>query len=268
MILDTLGTERGAFRMYEATKTNRLRSGAFKRRYFSGKVIDIGCGPDPVTPEAIPFDQQHGDAQYINDYFSAETFDCVHSSHCLEHMRDVPLALSNWWQLVKPGGYLIVVVPDEDLYEQGLWPSIFNSDHKATFRLDKLQTWSPVSYEIRSLIGSLKNADIIEATRQDAGYDYRLMTLKRPRWRRFLWELHTERHILLHDLMRRGLPLYRLNLMFDVMERALGRPIDQLFGDAVAQIQIVAKKKRVVPEREDQITQQAFDDDGQGHPYR
>jgi len=182
-------------------------------------------------------------------------------------MRDIPLALSNWWQLVKSGGYLIIVVPDEDLYEQGLWPSIFNADHNATFRLDKAETWSPVSYEIRSLIASLPNADIIEATRQDAGYNYRLMTLKRPRWRRLLWEFHRERHILLHDLMRRGLPLYRLNLMVDAMERALGRPIDQLFEDAVAQIQIVAQKKDGFPERKHHITQQAFYN-GTGHSYR
>ena len=146
--------------MHEASKTNCLRSDEFKRRYFSGRVIDIGCGTDPVTNRAVPFDQQHGDAQYVSDYFSAKSFDCVHSSHCLEHMSDVPVALSNWWRLVKPGGYLILVVPDEDLYEQGIWPSIFNNDHKATFRLDKVETWSPISYEIRSLIASLSNAEI------------------------------------------------------------------------------------------------------------
>lgn len=158
-------------------------------------------------------------------------------------MSDVPVALSNWWRLVKPGGYLILVVPDEDLYEQGIWPSIFNNDHKATFRLDKVETWSPISYEIRSLIASLSNAEIIEAERQDAGYDYRLTTLKRPGWRRLLTRVHRRRYMLFHNLMRRGLPLYRLHLAFDRLERALGRPVDQLFGDAVAQIQIVAQKR-------------------------
>ena len=62
-------------------------------------------------------------------------YDAVCSSHCLEHMRDVPAALTQWWALVRKGGYLVLVVPDEDLYEQGGWPSLFNSDHKATFRI-------------------------------------------------------------------------------------------------------------------------------------
>ena len=51
-------------------------------------------------------------------------------------MRDVPQALEQWWQLVKPGGAMVIVVPDEDLYEQGAWPSLFNRDHSATFRLN------------------------------------------------------------------------------------------------------------------------------------
>jgi hypothetical protein len=58
----------------ETSKTNRLRSEEFKLRYFSGRVIDIGCGTDPVTDEAVPFDQQHGDAQYVSDLFSEREF--------------------------------------------------------------------------------------------------------------------------------------------------------------------------------------------------
>ena len=90
--------------MDESAKTNRLRSAEFHRTYFSGRVIDIGCGPDLVVPHAVPFDVEHGDAQWIRNYFEAESFDCVHSSHCLEHMRDVKSALEQWWELVKRGG--------------------------------------------------------------------------------------------------------------------------------------------------------------------
>jgi hypothetical protein len=59
-------------------------------------------------------------------------------------MANPESALSQWWSLVKPGGYLIVVVPHEDLYEQGIWPSRFNSDHKATFQLGAVSKFSPV----------------------------------------------------------------------------------------------------------------------------
>ena len=68
----------------------------------------------------MTLDLIHGDAQHILDYKKKESYDCVNSSHCLEHMKDVPSALSQWWGLVKPGGYLVTVVPHEDLYEQGI----------------------------------------------------------------------------------------------------------------------------------------------------
>ena len=63
------------------------------------------------------------------------SYDFVHSSHTLEHMRDAAEALCNWWRILAPGGYLIVVVPDWELYEQGVWPSQWNSDHKQRFSL-------------------------------------------------------------------------------------------------------------------------------------
>jgi hypothetical protein len=43
-------------------------------------------------------------------------------------MRDIVL---------KPGGHLVCLVPDEDLYEQGMFPSTFNDDHKRTLTIAK-----------------------------------------------------------------------------------------------------------------------------------
>jgi SAM-dependent methyltransferase len=229
--------------MDEARKTNRLRGEEFQHRYFSGQVIDVGCGPDLVVPHAVPFDVEHGDAQRILEYFEASSFDCVHSSHCLEHMRDVETALSQWWRLVRPGGHLIIVVPDEDLYEQGTWPSLFNSDHKATFRLGKQQSWSPVSYDIGALVRALPCAEIIEAQLQDNGYDRRL-SCRRVTWLgRFLHQFGPRRHEFLAGLMRRGVPVYRLDRMLDRLECRLGKPIDQTIGPAMAQIQVIARKR-------------------------
>ena len=101
--------------MDEARKTNLLRDEEFKRRFFAGRVIDVGTGPDLVVPHAVPFDVEQGDAQWILNYFEPGSFDCVHSSHCLGPLRDPKVALTQWWGLVKPGGYLVIVVPDEDL---------------------------------------------------------------------------------------------------------------------------------------------------------
>ncbi len=62
-------------------------------------------------------------------------YDFVFASHVLEHM-DPRAALEDWLSLVRPGG-LIVLVPDEDLYEQGHVPSLFNDDHKHTFTISE-----------------------------------------------------------------------------------------------------------------------------------
>ena len=146
--------------MQECSKTiiRRMSDPNFMRLYFKGRGIDIGGKPDPLTlyTELFPlmksvkiWDKEDGDAQ---EMFSEddEIYDFVHSSHCLEHLDDPVLALHNWLRILKPNGYLIITVPDEDLYEQGIFPSTFNKDHKWTFTIWKSSSWSKVS--ILSLI--------------------------------------------------------------------------------------------------------------------
>ena len=110
--------------MNETTKSKKYW-GPVEKRVVQDNGIDIGCGPDPVTPSARRFDVEHGDANVISQYVK-DQFDFVYSSHCLEHMNDPRKTILDWWKLVKPGGFLFVTVPDEDLYEQGVFPSRFN----------------------------------------------------------------------------------------------------------------------------------------------
>ena len=91
-------------------------------QFIAGRGIDIGCGSDPVTSSVKRFDIEDGDANNITAFVD-ETFDFVFSSHCLEHMNNPYNALHEWWRLVNLEGYLIFIVPDEDLYEQGNFPS-------------------------------------------------------------------------------------------------------------------------------------------------
>jgi hypothetical protein len=49
-------------------------------------------------------------------------------------------------------------VPDEDLYEQGIWPSEFNVDHKHTFTICKARSWSPVSINLTDLLASVADS--------------------------------------------------------------------------------------------------------------
>jgi hypothetical protein len=81
----------------------------------------------------------------------------------------------DWWKLVKPGGYLFILVPDEDLYEQGVFPSRFNDDHKATFTIAKSNSWSHKSINVLDLANSLPGGQLISLQLQDHEYDRRLM---------------------------------------------------------------------------------------------
>jgi SAM-dependent methyltransferase len=112
----------------------RVQRGDFSN-FLRGKGIDIGCGSDCLRIESgtvRPWDVADGDAQEMAGVPDSE-FDFVYSSHCLEHMRDVRVSLSNWIRILKPGGFLYFAVPDYVLYEKMTWPSMYNSDHKQSF---------------------------------------------------------------------------------------------------------------------------------------
>ena len=122
---------------------------------------------------------------------------------------------------------------------------MFNDDHKATFRLGKQQSWSPVSYDIGALVRALPGAEIVEARLQDDGYDRRLMRGRVTRLGRALYRFAPDRRAYMESLMRRGFPVYRLNRALDPIERWLGKPTDQTIGPAMAQIQVIARKRPV-----------------------
>jgi SAM-dependent methyltransferase len=224
----------------EASKTNLVRGPDFISKFFAGSVVDIGCGTDPVVAHARQFDVTHGDANHITEYLPLESFDTVHSSHCLEHMRNIPEALSQWWALVKSGGAMIIVVPEEDLYEQGIWPSLFNPDHKATFRLDRPTSWSPVSYDLRQLICGLDRVGNIDICVQDHGYDY---ALRRTGINSVGRAVHLLGRVRRGLQVRCGIPRFKAERLIEKCEWWCGRPIDQTVGNALAQIQAVVRKQ-------------------------
>ena len=141
-----------------------------ERSVLTGNGIDIGCGTDPVIEGVRAFDIDDGDANHVSNYVK-DQFDFVYSSHCLEHMYDPQVTLLDWFSLVRPGGHLFFIVPDEDLYEQGIFPSRFNPDHKATFTISKVKSWSKKSYNVFDLATSLPNSQILKMALVDIGYD-------------------------------------------------------------------------------------------------
>ena len=227
--------------MKESSKTNQLRSKEFFTKYLKGRVIDIGGGNDKVANNAEVFDLEDGDAQNILNYKDPQSYDCVYSSHCLEHMMDVPSALQGWWQLVKNNGYMIIVVPHEDLYEQKIWPSIFTKDHLSTFRLKNNKTWSPVSFDIYELANSLENAFIISAEIQDLNYDYDLLGKRLGKTSRKIYKWRYSKNFLKRKFSELSYQFLRNNFWIKSKKKS-GLPVDQTAWNALAQIQIVIQK--------------------------
>ena len=158
--------------MKELSKSipRRQRDPNFLTRYFVGDGVDIGGRPDPLSlyKELFPliknikiWDLDDGDAQFMESV-PVNHFDFVHSSHCLEHLQDPYEGLNNWLRVTKPGGFVVVTIPDEDLYEQGVFPSTWNRDHKKTFTICKRKSWSSQSINVIDLASSLGSQAIIE----------------------------------------------------------------------------------------------------------
>ena len=171
--------------MKECSKSisRRLGDPNFINRYFVGNGLDIGGKPDPLSlytelfcqmQSVRTWDWEDGDAQLLEGVADGQ-YDFVHSSHCLEHIVEPRIGLKNWFRAVRPGGHLIVTVPDEDLYEQGQFPSTFNLDHKWTFTIYKPGSWSDRSINVLDLVRELgERAEVLRIEQLSATYRYGL----------------------------------------------------------------------------------------------
>jgi SAM-dependent methyltransferase len=171
--------------MNESSKSifHKIKDSRYATRYIIGDGIDIGSGNDslglyfeffPLMRTCRSWDLPDGDAQEMASV-PDQSFDFVHSSHCLEHMRNPHIAINNWLRILKPGGHLICLVPDEDLYEQGVFPSTFNPDHKHTFTISKKKSWSSNSINVSDMLSSVHDkSQILKIELLDATYRYKM----------------------------------------------------------------------------------------------
>ncbi len=194
----------------------------------------MGCGDDPILDSVERFDRADGDANHLSRHVT-KTYDYVFASHVLEHMREPRQALADWLSVVKPAGYVVVLVPDEDLYEQGCFPSMYNDDHKHTFTIAKARSWSPVSINVLDLVRGL-DAELVAVELQDHGYD-----------RRLLCHAPGRRQLRLLSLWRFLNRRLRGKILSQVVGRLflfLGAPLDQtaLPDDRLAQIFFVLRR--------------------------
>lgn len=158
--------------MNETSKLNEYRLSHGYDNYLKGEVIDIGCGDDPLSKEVFknitsvrPYDldlvdapSKGGDAQFCAN-LKDNSFDTVYSSHCLEHTVDPRTALSNWIRICKPQGYIVVAIPDAIFYEKLQFPSLYNSDHRWCFSLEKPPV--PKCINVYELLGLYNNIEVV-----------------------------------------------------------------------------------------------------------
>lgn len=108
-------------------------------QYLQGNGVEIGSGGWPMVPWAIQVElskdtyatynsgnvpeipvQWHSDNPSLP--FKDNTMDWCASSHLIEdfEFRAWPGLLSEWVRIIKPGGHLVILVPDRDLWKKAL----------------------------------------------------------------------------------------------------------------------------------------------------
>jgi SAM-dependent methyltransferase len=141
----------------------RRQAEGFIARYLSGDhVLDIGyrgglADAEPVTEKAIGIELDYPGYDGVRLPFEDGSQDAVFASHTLEHIEDHRTALAEWFRVLRTGGYLVVAVPHQYLYERkSALPSRFNGDHKRFYTPASLmreieEALRPGCYRIRSL---------------------------------------------------------------------------------------------------------------------
>lgn len=124
-------TQKGAWSMPSITEYGTADSeGNLIRERIKGEtILDLGCGGNKTVPHAIGVDMIPKDAVIdtlattsssadVNADvsqplpFDASSVDTIVARHILEHLMDSVEVLKNWHSILKPGGRLIVAVPN------------------------------------------------------------------------------------------------------------------------------------------------------------
>jgi ADP-heptose:LPS heptosyltransferase/predicted SAM-dependent methyltransferase len=127
--------------------------------YLRGRGLDLGAGDFKILPHAISVDNMNH-AQFgftvrpdvmcdvsKMDVFGSQSMDWVYSSHTLEHVEDMEIALKEWWRLVKPNGFLILYLPHKDFYPHMGQPGA-NPDHKRDIGPEDVIAAMPAGWDL------------------------------------------------------------------------------------------------------------------------
>ena len=132
-----------------------------------GNGLDIGFGGSPIVSGAICIDRHegHGGRPVIANaqpthiageadrlpWFADNSFEYAFSSHLLEDFLDTQVILSEWLRVIKPGGHLVLFLPDQAAYVKYCHDhnSLPNGAHKHdNFSLDYVKSNLPNNCQV------------------------------------------------------------------------------------------------------------------------
>lgn len=171
--------------MYENTKATFLRWSQNRTYHnvFKGTGLHINPGDDILKAKNFPlveeiekfdFDDFSLDTDKLKD-LEGKTFDFILFTSLVSFQEDPVEVVSKILEYVKPKGHLILTVPDEDLYEQGNFPSIFNKGHKRSYSIYKQDSWSGGHYDLIEMIDNVDTACCRKIELIDTNYNYSLI---------------------------------------------------------------------------------------------
>ena len=164
-------------------QARRLAEG-FIDRYLSGdRVLDIGfrgglADAEPVTDKAIGIELDYPGYDGKTLPFEDGSQDAVFASHTLEHIEDYRTVLADWYRVLRIGGYLVIAVPHQQLYERkAALPSRFNGDHKRFYSGAKPDLRCCAEIEVSLPLGGYRIRSLRDV---DDGFSYDLPPERNP----------------------------------------------------------------------------------------
>jgi predicted SAM-dependent methyltransferase len=84
-------------------------------------IYDLGCGKNKTIGNAIGVDIL-GDSDIVGSIdnlpmIEDDSADVIISRHSLEHIGDTVKTLTEWKRILKPGGKIIIILPDDEFID-------------------------------------------------------------------------------------------------------------------------------------------------------
>ena len=153
--------------------------------YANGNGIDVACG-DKVFPNSVGIDIVPKDknikpcdlpsaAHFVFDVsdlpFKNDALDFVVSIHSIEHFANTEKILAEWLRVLKPEGYLCLIIPDSRYIPGPEDIEYYDYTHLKNF----------VPEEFKKIIDSITGVEIIEFDSLDNGWSFDCILQKKAK---------------------------------------------------------------------------------------